>query len=101
MVADPVEILVSKSMSVQFAVIIFAILDRCPLIFQADIKLTYIIYDLRIDPVHLIDVRESVSSEIHITLRQRTGSRLCKSKVLHITQEQDSLPLLSIAQREP
>ena len=101
MVADPVEILVSKSMSVQFAVIIFAILDRCPLIFQSDIELTYIIYDLRIDPVHLIDVRKSVSAEIHITLRQRTGSGLCKAKVLHLTQEEDSLPLLSITQREP
>ena len=66
MIAYPMEILVSKSELVQASVLVLSILYACELILETDVHLTYIIYKLRIDPVHLVNIGESVAAEIHI-----------------------------------
>ena len=71
-ISYPMEVLVCQSEAVELASIIFTILYGSPLIFQTDVQLTYIIYKLRIDPVNLVDVRETVAAEIHVTICQWT-----------------------------
>jgi hypothetical protein len=95
------EVLVCKSMLVKLAFIVLSVLYAGPLVLEADVHLTYIIYNLRIDSVHLVDVRESVAAEIYIRLRNVCWELLCKTEVLQISEEEDTLPLLSIAEREP
>ena len=62
------EVLVCKSMLVKLAFIVLTVLYAGPLVLEAYVHLTYIIYNLWVDPVHLVDVRESVAAEIHIRL---------------------------------
>ena len=95
------EILVSETICIhRTSAIIFSVLDSCPLILQSDVHLTYIIYKLRIDTIHLIEVRETVAAEIYISLYKRIHC-IGKSEVLHISEEEDSLPFLSICKGEP
>ena len=103
MIAYPMEILVSKSELVQASVLVLSVLYACELILETNVHLTYIIYKLRIDPVHLVDVRESVAAEVYVR-----GRNLCikiwdmrfirKSEILHVSKEKHTLPLLSIAE---
>ena len=92
MITDPVKSCICKSTGIQLTVNILAILNMSPLILQADIEFTYIIYKLRIDTVHLVDIGESVATEIYITLCQRACRSLLKSEVLQITDKKNSLP---------
>ena len=66
MIAYPMEILGCKSILIKLASVVFSVLDIGQLILQTHIELADIVDDLRIDPVHLIDVRESVAAEIYI-----------------------------------
>ena len=70
------EPLVCKSVSIESIIFIFTILNCSPLILDSEVQLTYIIYKLRIDAVHLVDVRESVAAEIYIFFCKRSCSRL-------------------------
>ena len=66
MIAHPMKILVSKGKLIEASVLILSVLHVCELILETDVHLTYIIYKLRIDPVHLVDVRETVTAEIYV-----------------------------------
>ena len=102
MIAHPMKILVSKSELVQASVLVLSVLYACELILETNVHLTYIIYKLRIDPVHLVDVRETITAEIYIGLIDEICIySLRKAKVLDITEEKHTLPLLTIAEREP
>ena len=97
MIAYPMRVNISKSVCIKaFVCIIVSILYTGKLILQTYIELADIVDDLRIDPVHLVDVGESVAAEIYISLREWRRSSFSKTEILHIAKEEYSLPLLSI-----
>ena len=79
-VAYPLEVALGKGICIEPAILIVAILHGCPLVLEADVHLTYIIYKLRVDAVYLVEIRESVAAEIDIILYKRVSS-LCQAKV--------------------
>ena len=89
-----------------FHTLVISVLNRCPLILDTDIEFTYIIYKLRVDAVHLVDIRKAIATEIHFRstticicrMNQRVAYILSQTKILHITEIEDSLPFLSIYQ---
>jgi len=56
MIPYPMEIFIGQCSGIEISANIISVLNTSPLILQSDIHLTYIIYELRIDPIHLIEI---------------------------------------------
>jgi hypothetical protein len=101
MIAYPMRVIGRKSIFIELASVILSVLDIGQLILQTYIELADIVDDLRIDPVHLVDVGESVAAEIDITLGNRTICCISKTQILYITEKKNALPFLSITEGKP
>ena len=55
-ISYPMEVIIRKSILAKLSLIILSILYVGPLILETYVHLTYIIYNLWVDPVHLVDV---------------------------------------------